>query len=84
MEITVDGALRYIIKESHPDADKVDNINEIKNYSDRFRINTEMFFGTDDWLSYIKKELALVASGGYSTKHIQILDYEINTNKLAY
>lgn len=80
MEIVVDGELTYKMKDTHPEIKEDKDIEKVRSYSDRFHIDTDRFFGTNHWMNHIRRELALVASGGYATKHIEILDIEVSAN----
>lgn len=46
-------------------------------YSDVYRMDSDYFWSKDDMINYIRRDLALVAGGGYDTKHIHNVKYTI-------
>jgi hypothetical protein len=63
-----EGTIVYMMKESHPDRKHVKDISKAFTYSDTFTFDRE--FPVEVIEDYIKRELALVAGGGYDTDHI--------------
>lgn len=46
-------------------------------YSDVYHMDSDCFWSKDDMIDYIRRDLALVAGGGYDTKHIHNVKYTI-------
>lgn len=69
----IKATLHYYINVTHPDIEYIDNINQLKEYSDTFKVEDL----NDYTLENIKRELALVAGGGYHTRGIHIMYYTI-------
>ena len=69
--------IHYYVKVTHPDIEYIDNINQLKEYSDTFRVEDL----SDHTVEKIKRELALVAGGGYNTQGILIMYYTIGGEK---
>ena len=60
--------------ESHPDAPNTKGLT----LTDTFNFDADYFNGgTDAMRNYIKKDLALVAGGGYNSDHINNVSFEI-------
>jgi len=67
-----EGTIVYMIAPGHPDRKYVKDIGKALTYSDTFTFNQE--FPREVIEGYIRRELALVAGGGYDTDHI----YNVN------
>lgn len=63
-----EGTIAYMITENHPDRKYVKDIGTTFTYSDTFTFDQE--FPHEMVENYIRRELALVAGGGYGTEHI--------------
>jgi len=63
-----EGTIAYMITENHPDRKYVKDIGKTFTYSDTFTFNQE--FPREVIGDYIRRELALVAGGGYDTEHV--------------
>ena len=76
----VQAKIYYKILPTHPDKDCVvggwDPEREMS-YDDTYHIDPNYFEGMDDIKTYIKHDLALIAGGGYETKHIKDVRYEM-------
>ena len=63
----------YTTDSEHPDTDGTKRLE----FGDIYKINEDYFFGYDHIVSYIKKDLMLVAGGGYNADHIHDVKFEI-------
>jgi hypothetical protein len=63
-----EGTIVYMIGPGHPDRKHVRDTSKAFTYSDTFTFDRE--FPREVIEDYIKRELALVAGGGYDTEHI--------------
>ena len=71
----------YLILPTHPDKDYIiGGYNPQKKYEfeDIYRINTDNYFSKDQTYEAIKRDLRLVAGGGYDDKNISVYKYVIN------
>ena len=73
--------IRYMVDDQHPDIQYIENPSEIQSFTDCYRIDTEKFWGRDDYMSYIKNDLKLIAGGGYNCKHIHKVKFEFSTKQ---
>lgn len=69
------GKITFNILESHPDFQYVKNADEKLVYEDVYTFNHD--YTKEDISDYIKNDLSLVAGGGYDTKHICNVEFEI-------
>lgn len=71
------GEIKYTMDSEHPDIKYVENWTEDKVYtfSDTYRFYDDYI--EEDAFSYIKRDLRLVAGGGYNSKHIHNVTFEI-------
>ena len=75
----INAKISYKVKPTHPDlGDMPEHLWENK----VFTYDDEYTFDDDDWDEedakvYIRRDLALVAGGGYNTKHIYDVEYEM-------
>jgi hypothetical protein len=63
-----EGTIVYMIAPGHPDRKYVKDISKAFSYTDTFTFDKE--FPREVVEDYIRRELALVAGGGYHTEHI--------------
>ena len=63
-----EGTIVYMIGPGHPDRKHVKDTSKVFTYSDTFTFDREFPYEVIE--DYIKRELALVAGGGYDTEHI--------------
>ncbi len=63
-----EGTIVYMITDNHPDRKYIKDIGKTFTYSDTFTFDRE--FPREMVEDYIRRELALVAGGGYNTAHI--------------
>lgn len=66
--------ISYTTDKEHPETCK----KEKHTFSDTYKVNDNCFFGYDDIMLYIKRDLSLIAGGGYNTKHIHNVEFEIH------
>lgn len=71
----------YTMDENHPDLDYVKDWTEDKEFvfSDTYTFNDEIYGDEDEEmiLNYIKRDLRLVAGGGYNSEHIHNVRFDI-------
>ena len=70
--------IKYKVKETHPDIqDMPEELwrDKIFTYEDTYRFDPAG--EVDDMVDYMKSDLRLVAGGGYSTRHIYDVEFEI-------
>ncbi len=72
------GKITYTIDKNHPDIEYVQDWNENKlfSFSDTYTFNSGMY-SAENAIAYIKKDLKLVAGGGYNSKHIHNVSFDI-------
>lgn len=70
----IKGIITFKTLSSHPDTNDTSKVHE---YSDIYHINTYNFFSTEHYMDYIKKDLILIASGGYEPNHINIINIKL-------
>ena len=78
MKIRYTGKIEYKILPGHIDrcCDKDWTPDKIYTFQDTYTFEYG-YYSTDEIRSYIKHDLALVAGGGYDSKHIDIVSFEI-------
>lgn len=75
----INAKIKYKVKDTHPDlGDMPEHLwkNKVFTYDDEYT------FDDDDWdeegaKAYIRRDLALIAGGGYNAKHIYDAEYEM-------
>lgn len=69
----------YTMDEDHPDLEYVNDWTENKefNFSDTYTFDDEIYGDEEIILNHIKKDLRLVAGGGYNSEHIHNVRFEI-------
>lgn len=65
--------INYDTDGNHPDAPNARGLM----YEDVYTIDTDLFMGYDSPEEFIREDLALVAGGGYDTRHITNVKYTI-------
>ena len=77
MKIAYRGKITFAIDKNHPDIKCLNDWAEDKIYTfeDEYYFNTH--YTTSEIISYIQNDLMLVAGGGYNTKHIHNVNFEI-------
>lgn len=73
------GTITYKMKPSHPDIEYLKgDINEPLEFADVYTINKEDFDNNVEEIHYfIKRDLTLVAGGGYDSEHIYDVSFNI-------
>lgn len=69
--------INYTTDRDHPDTNKEERLN----FSDIYYIDEDYFWGDGDIILYIKDDLRLVVGGGYDTKHIHNVKFDIKEIK---
>lgn len=71
------GKITYEIDENRPDVDCV--VGGTFNYEDTYDFNERLYSPEDHdmFVNFIKKDLKLVAGGGYNANHIHNVKFEI-------
>ena len=78
MKIKYNGKIAYSIDKNHPDIKCVDGWTEDKIYTFEDTYIFEYgYYTTEEIKSHIQNDLMLVAGGGYNTKHIHNVSFEI-------
>lgn len=65
--------ITYTTDSGHPDTKEIKRMS----FEDVYKIDENCYFGYDHMMSYIKKDLRLVAGGGYNTDHIHNVEFNI-------
>ena len=71
--------IMYIMKETHPDREYVQDWTPDKTFSFDaiYSFSDGIGYGKDEMMEYIKRDLKLVAGGGYNWKHIDNVKFDI-------
>lgn len=69
----------YTMDEDHPDLDYIKDWTEDKefNFSNTYTFDDKIYGDEEIILNHIKKDLRLVAGGGYNSEHIHNVRFEI-------
>lgn len=72
------GKISFTIDKNHPDIKYVPDWTEDKvlTFDDEYTFNDD--YAKEDAIIYIKRDLSLVAGGGYNTDHIHNVIFEIS------
>jgi len=73
MTVKYQATIKYDTKENHPDEKNAKGFT----YTDTYTIDTVMFNGDNTVQNYIKRDMALVAGGGYDTDTIENVKIDI-------
>lgn len=69
-----DGKISFTIDKNHPDyVDSYDGLTFT--FEDTYKLNDD--YTEEDAVAFIKRDLKLVAGGGYNTEHIHNVTFEI-------
>ena len=71
--VKLKATIKYDCKANHPDAPGVLGLE----FTDTYSIDLDRFIGHDSIDSFIKRDLALVAGGGYETNTIKNVTFKI-------
>ena len=71
--VKIKGVIYYKVKKNHPDLKYIpeEERDKMHEFCDIYNIDTVCFYGRDHIESYIKRDLKLVAGGGYDTDTIK-------------
>ena len=71
--------IEYTIDNGHPDIECINDWTENKvfTYEDTYTFNDDYYDDHTENIAYIKRDLSLVAGGGYNTKHIHNVVFDI-------
>ncbi len=71
------GKINYTIDKEHPDIKYMKDCteNEVLSFDDTYIFND--MYTQEDCINYIKRDLKLIAGGGYNSKHIHNVTFEI-------
>ena len=71
--------INFTIDKYHPDVQHIEDWTEDKilNFDDTYTFDDRYGFTDDDCINYIKRDLKLVAGGGYNWDHIHNVTFEI-------
>lgn len=71
--VKIKGVIYYKVKKNHPDLQYIpeDERDKTQEFCDIYNIDTDCFWGRDHIEDYIKRDLKLVAGGGYGTDTIK-------------
>ena len=75
------GKIYYTIDEDHPDIDYINDWTEDKEYSFTDEYDFDEIYDDEDSkciVNYIKKDLKLIAGGGYNSDHIHNVKFDIH------
>ena len=72
------GKIKFTIDKEHPDIKYVHDWTKNKEFEfdDTYTFN-KSFYEEDDCIRYIKRDLRLIAGGGYNSDHIHNVSFEI-------
>ena len=79
MKIKYYARITYTINKNHPDIQYLANWTEgaIYAFSDVYEFDTNYGYTKDYIMDYIKQDLRLVAGGGYNSKYIENVTFNI-------
>ena len=71
------GKINYTIDKNHPDVKYVEDWteNKVLSFDDTYTFDDN--YTEEDCINYIKRDLKLVADGGYNSEHIHNVTFEI-------
>lgn len=76
-KVKIKATIYYMIDTEHSDYQHYKEPEGLHEFSDIYTIDTDKFVSMDDVENYIKHDLALVAGGGYNTKHINNVTFNL-------
>ena len=80
MKYRFQGKITFDVDTEHPDFPCMEKSKGLE-FSDVYTMDSDYFYNSDAMEGYIKRDLALIAGGGYNTDHIHNLRYEIQKLK---
>ena len=81
MKKSILATIYYMVDNNHPDIEYIKQPSEIQSFTDCYYIDTDAFCDKDDYMSYIKNDLRIIAGGGYDTKHIHNVSFKFSTDQ---
>ena len=77
METKYNAKIMYTMDENHPDKKYVKDWTKDKKFTFQDVYTFTEDYEKEDMINYIKRDLGLVAGGGYNTDHIHNVKFEI-------
>ena len=78
MKKQIRATIYYMVDKNHPDIQYIKNPSEIQSFTDTYTFDTGYFESREDMENYCKRDLKLVAGGGYNTDHIHKVRFEFD------
>ena len=75
----IHGKISYIVDTEHPDIKYIKDWSKNKVYTFEDTYTFDNCYTFDDAKSYIESDLRLIAGGGYNSKHIHNVKFEITS-----
>lgn len=76
-KVKIKATIYYMIDTEHPDYQHYKEPEGLHEFSDIYTIDTDKFWSMEYVEEYIKEDLMLVAGGGYNTKHINNVTFNL-------
>lgn len=67
--------LTFTVTKDNPDFKYINDENKILEFEDTYTF--EDTYDIEDAIRYIKHDMLLVAGGGYSTQHVNVIEWDI-------
>ena len=81
MKKSILATIYYMVDNNHPDIKYIKNPAEVQSFTDCYNIDLNEFYDKDDYMSYIKNDLRIIAGGGYDTNHIHNVSFKFSTDQ---
>lgn len=81
MKKVFNATIKYKVNETHRDiGDMPEELwkGKVFTYEDTYHFDPAYYDDVEDMIEYMKSDLRLVAGGGYSTRHIYDVEFEID------
>lgn len=79
MKKTIKATINYTVDGAHPDIKGIRNPKAPQHFTDLYTVDTDYFYSLDELYSYIRRDLAIIAGGGYNADHIHNVTYSFKT-----
>lgn len=79
MKRKIKGKIFYMVDKGHPDYQHIKNPDEVQEFDDIYILDGNYFCTLADCKHCIKRDLSLIAGGGYNTEHIHNVKFEFET-----
>lgn len=76
MKKSIRATIFYTVDKNHPDIEYIKNPNDVQSFTDTYTFDTDYFESRQDMENYCKRDLKLVAGGGYNADHIHKVRFE--------